>query len=395
MLKNLVNALLASMLIVVLFVGGYWLGQSPYAPVQLYYPAGNTPSEIETIFSPFWEAWQLVHTRYYELPVDDVTLTDGAIDGMMSSLGDDYTRYLPPADEEAARDTMAGEIQGIGVLVEFVDGNITVVSPFEGSPAEAAGIKAGDILRQADGVDLTGMDLSEAAALVRGPAGTTVNLVIERDGEQFTLDVVRDVIRIPSVRGEMMDGNIAYVRLSRFGDNSAEELAAVLEELMPQNPAGLILDLRGNPGGGLETAVDIASQFQDGGLILTEAFGDGTTRTFEATSGGLATSVPMVVLIDEGSASASEVLAGSLRDNGRGILVGQTSFGKGTVQTWQPLSNGGGVRITIARWLTPAGTWVHEQGLTPDIEVTLPEPVEGQPFVDTQLQAAIDYLLGK
>lgn len=381
---------------VVIFAGGYWFGQSPLAPVYLFYPETNSPDEVEDIFAPFWETWQLVHTRFYELPVDDVALTDGAINGMLEVLGDPYTRYLPPVDEQAAREQMAGEIQGIGVLVEFVDGDITIVSPFEGSPAEAAGLQAGDILRSADGVDLTGLDLTDAAGLVRGPAGTTVSLVVERDGETFSIDVVRDVISIPSVRGEMLEDNIAYVRLSRFGDQSAAEMSEVLQPLLAENPAGLILDLRGNPGGGLTTAVNVADLFLDEGTILVQRFGTGDERVFKSEDGGLAVNIPMVVLVDEGSASASEVLAGAIRDRERGILVGQTTFGKGTMQTWQALSNDGGVRITNARWLTPDGTWVNEEGLVPDLEVTLPEiTAESDPdtFTDTQLDAAITYLL--
>lgn len=374
-----------------IFTMGYWLAQSPFAPIQLYL-GRDTPNEVAETFSPFWEAWNLVHTSYFDLPIDDAALTKGAIDGMLAVLEDPYTRYLPPADQQAAEENMAGEIQGIGVLVEFVEGNITVVSPFEGSPAEAAGIEARDILRKADGVDLTGMDLSEAAELVRGPAGTTVLLTIERDGEQFEVEVERDVIKIPSVRGEILDEGLAYVRLSRFGDNTAAELELILTDLLAENPSGLILDLRGNPGGALDTVIDVADLFLDEGVVMIERFGSGRERVFESKADGLATTIPIVVLIDEGSASASEVLAGALRDRGRALLMGQTSFGKGTVQTWHALSNTGGVRITTARWLTPEGTWVNEVGLTPDIEVLLPELQEGAEFEDIQLQEAINYL---
>lgn len=393
MKQRLYNAGATFFLTITLFGAGYWFGQSPWAPLRVFPAGGSSPAEAEQSFSVFWDVWQLLHQHYYSQPLDDAVLAKGAIDGMLATLGDPNTRYLPPESESAARDMMEGQIEGIGAEVTSVDGNIVIVAPFEGSPAEAAGLLPGDILRAADGVDLTGMDPGEGAALVRGPAGTTVQLLIERNGEQFTVSVVRDIIRVPSVRGEMLADNIAYVRLSRFGNSTATELEETLESLMAQNPAGLILDLRRNPGGSLATAVGAADQFLSEGLVLTERLGSGHEETFEATEEGLAQDIPMVVLIDEGSASASEVLAGAIADHQRGTLIGVTSFGKGTVQTWQGLDNGGGVRITIARWLTPNGTWVHETGLEPDYRIPLSEDPAATD--DPQLQAAVDFLLGR
>lgn len=387
---------MTGMVAFVIFLSGYWLGQSPAAPIQLY--RGQMPASVdETTFAPFWEVWDLVHKRYFDQPLDDVMLTSGAIDGMLATLDDPNTRYLTPQAEEADRASMEGEIQGIGAEVTNENGNIVIVAPIEGSPAAAAGLRPGDILRQANGVDLTGMDVSEAARLVRGPAGTTVHLVIERDGESFEIDIVRDVIKLASVRGEMLstaDGhNLAYVRISRFAFPTAEELTTLLEELMPQNPSGLILDLRLNPGGSLETVVQVADQFLPAGIVLTERFGDGRETVYRSEEEGLAQDVPMVVLVDEGSASASEVLAGAIQDRGRGVLIGVTSFGKGTVQSVHTLSNGGGLRITVARWLTPGNRWVHEEGLTPDYIV--PRSETDETGNDPQLQAAIDFLQGK
>ena len=311
---------------------------------------------------------------------------------MLATLEDEHTAYLTPEEEEASRQQMEQEFQGIGAEVENNEGNITIVSPFEGSPAEAAGLRPRDIIRSADGVDLTGMDVSEAAALVRGPAGTEVRLVIERDGEPFEITITRAKINIPSVRGEMLENNIAYVRLSRFADKTTAELEETLTTLMAQNPIGLILDLRGNPGGGLYTVVQVADQFLPESVVLIERFGTGEEQLFEATDSGLAQDVPLVVLVDEGSASASEVLAGAIRDHGRGTLVGQTTYGKGTVQNWLSLSNGGGLRLTTARWLTPDGNWVHTVGLVPDVSVALPDTPPGKPFVDTQLEEALQLL---
>jgi carboxyl-terminal processing protease len=379
------------------FNGGYVFGQSPIAPYRVF-PASFPTGETGEIFAPFWETVNLVETRYYKQPVDQDALVEGAINGMLDTLDDPHTIYLSPEIEAAQREEFEGdqEIQGIGAEVSQDGDNIVIVSPIDGSPAAAAGLRPGDILREANGVDLTGMSAAEAAAIVRGPQGTDVILLIERNGETFEVTVTRDVIKLKSVQGRMLDdNNLAYVRLSQFGLQTDEDLEEVLKDLMAQNPDGLILDLRLNPGGGLDTVVEIADQFLPNGLVLIQEFGDGIEREFKTGDGDLAEKIPMVVLIDEGSASASEVLAGAIHDRGRGTLIGHTSYGKGTVQSWQPLSNGGGLRLTISRWLTPNHTWVNETGIEPDYRIDLPEINPDQEFEDTQLQAAIDYLLGK
>lgn len=375
------------------FSAGYWLAQSPYAPVTPNKTVrSTTPDDVRKDFEPFWEVWEQVQARYFEQPVDNEALIEGAINGMLAVLDDPHTRYLSPQEEAMARQEMQGELQGIGAEVEEVDGAITIVSPIEGSPAEAAGLLPGDILRQADGVDLTDIGIMEAVRLVRGPAGTAVSLIIERQGESFTVTIERGIIKRESVRSEMLPENVAYVRLTQFGDNSVTELEDALNDLLAQNPIGLVLDLRRNPGGGLRTAVDVADLFLDEGVILTEKFGDGRTNVFRSDEDGLAQEIPLVLLIDEGSASASELLAGAVQDRGRGILIGQTSFGKGTVQAWPTLSNGGGLRLTIAHWLTPNDNWIHQVGVAPDYFVAVDEENAEN---DAQLQAAVDYLLGR
>lgn len=380
----------------VLFVCGYGVGQSQFAPFNLVGAAGGTPYESQAAFEPFWEVWYLAHAQYYAQPLDEQKLVEGAIEGMLAALEDEHTGYMSPEEQAAMNDVMMGEIQGIGAEVaQNDDGSIVIVSPFAGSPAAEAGLRPQDILRQANGVELTGMAVGDAAGLVRGPAGTTVVLLVERDGETFELTVTRDVIKIPSITSEMLDHNLAYIRLNRFADNSGDEMEKTLQTVLGQNPAGLILDLRQNPGGGLTAVVDIGDQFLASGNILIEEFGDGSQTPYVAGADGLAQEIPLVILIDEGSASASEVLAGAIQDLDRGELIGATSFGKGTIQNWIPLGNGGGLRLTIAKWLTPNGRWVHETGVTPDQEVELsPEVLLGSPE-DTQLQAAVDYLLGK
>lgn len=382
---------LVSILAILLLTGGYTLGQSELAPIQFFGPASNSSALAEQAFRPFWESWQLIHEEFVDQPLDDLRLAEGALHGMLATLEDPNTRYLPPQQEEAARKALSGNLHGIGAEISIKDGAIVIIAPFSGSPAELAGLRPGDILREANGQALTGLDPSEAAALVRGPAGTTVDLLIERDGDLFDLTIKRGVIRIPSVQGSLLEKDIVYIRLSRFGNNTAEELETLLENLLTEQSAGLVLDLRSNPGGSLTTAINVADQFLDTGPILIERFGNGDEKQYTADAEGRAQDIPLAILIDEGSASASEVLAGAIQDRERGVIVGNTSFGKGTVQTWARLSNGGGIRITTARWLTPAGTWVHEMGIEPDLQINQPDAVDGE-TIDSQLEAAIEYL---
>lgn len=385
---------LGFVVVLFLFSVGYALGQSRIAPITLAGLPGTTSRDTQEAFEPFWETLELIDEEYFEQPLDDDQLAKGAIDGMLATLEDPNTRYLPPEQEQAAREAMEGNLEGIGAEVTSVDGAIVVVAPYEGSPAESAGIQPGDIIREADGIPLTGLHPSEAASLVRGPAGTTVRLLVERDGNLLEIEVVRGVIKIPSVTGEILEDSIAYVRLSRFANDTNQELEDVIEELFKADPQGIVLDLRANPGGSLPTAVDVADHFLDQGTILVERFGNGDDIEFESNDRGDAQDLPLVVLIDHGSASASEVVAGAIQDRNRGILIGDTSFGKGTVQVWKRLSNNGGVRITVARWLTPDGEWVHERGLMPDYFVLLPDSEQDE-FSDTQLEAAIDFLMGR
>lgn len=375
-----------------MLVVGVMIGQSG---LLVYFGGGAgraTPAAAREAFEPFWEVWNYANQQYFDQPLDPDVLVEGAIEGMLATLGDQNTVYLSPEEQQFAEEQSQGEYQGIGAEVVSEDGAVIIVSPIDGSPAERAGLLPGDIIRTANGVDLTGMDIGDAAATVRGPVGTPVLLVIERDGTTFEVELIRAVVQLDSVRAEMLEEGIAYVRLSRFGERTAQELEDALEPLLAQNPAGLIIDLRNNPGGALTTVVDVADQFLADGLILTERYGNGTEDVYRAKADGLAQEIPLVVLINEGSASASEVLAGAIRDQSRGVLIGAQSFGKGTVQVWLPLSNQGGVRLTVARWLTPDGTWVHETGLTP--EYVIPSR-ENRDDPDLQLDGALDYLLGR
>jgi carboxyl-terminal processing protease len=354
---------------------------------------GTSGQSDNELFVPFWEAWNIVHEQYVDQPVDDQALMQGAIRGMMESLGDPHSSYMDPVQYSDAQAPLEG-YSGIGAWVNTEGEFLTIIEPMKGSPAEKAGLQAGDEILAIDGEDMTGTAAEVARLKVLGPSGTEVVLTIRREGveEPFDVSVTRAEIKIPSVEYEMVDNQIAYVHLLTFSDSSTEELHNALQELMAQNPKGLIFDLRNNSGGYLLTAVDVASEFIDEGLITYEEYGDGSRDEYESTGKGIATEVPMVVLVNEWSASASELVAGALQDYDRAQLIGVATYGKGSVQNWIPLSNDkGAVRVTIARWYTPEGRNISEVGLTPDVVVEITEE-DIQAEKDVQLEKAIEIL---
>lgn len=372
-------------------------GLSPMASAAPPSSAGQnaTPADLQVLFKPFWEAWQIIHQQYVDQPVDDTKLMEGAIRGMMDSLGDPHSTYMDPQTYKQASSELAGSYEGIGAVVDTTGQFLTIVSTFPGSPAEHVGMESGDQITAVDHQDMTGISPELVRQKVVGPAGTTVHLTIERKGQTAPLefDVTRAKITVSSASGKMLPNGVGYVQITTFGDNTTRELTATLGTLMAQDPKGLIIDLRDNGGGYLQTAVEVVSQFADNGTVLYEQYGNGTKKPYEAISGGLATKIPLVVLINEGTASASEITAGALQDYGRAKLVGVVSYGKGSVQNWVPVSNDqGAVRITIARWLTPNGRQIDKKGLTPDVyvQMTLADRQAGR---DPQLDMAVQVLL--
>jgi carboxyl-terminal processing protease len=378
-------------------------GETP--PIELTIPRivsrDDVPPEVETdredLAAPLWEAWEILQDDYVDQPLDSETLMQGAIRGLVDSLEDPHTSYMDADQFLQANLPLNGEYEGIGAWVDSEAEYLTIISTMPGSPAEAAGLQAGDLVVGVDGEDVIGLDPSLVIRQVLGPAGTPVVLTILREGlvDPFDVEIIRAKIDLPSVQSEMLEDNIAYIRLLNFGRESAEELNQVVVDLLNEEPVGLILDLRGNGGGFLNSAIDVASEFIPEGVVLIERFGDGRETIYEARSGGEATEIDLVVLMNGGSASASEILAGAIQDHGRGLLVGETSFGKGSVQTWTELSdNKGAIRVTIARWYTPDDRLIHGIGLSPDIEVLIPESglEEGE---DPQLDEAIRLLLGE
>lgn len=376
------------------FIPNFSLPGAPAVSATPQAAVEATPDDLQELFTPFWETWTLVHQQYVDQPVDDTALMRGAIRGMLQALGDDHTSYMDPEEFKDANAGLAGNYEGIGAYVDVTGDYLTIISPIKDSPAEAAGLRVGDKIVAIDGEDMTGINPELARRRVLGPAGSQVILTILREGENapFDVPITRAKIVVKSVEYEMK-GDIAYVQLNTFGDTTSRELRDALRELMAQNPKGLVLDLRNNGGGYLRTSVEVLSQFvKQGEVALYEQYGDGKRDTFTTSGGGLATDIPMVVLINEGSASASEIVAGALQDYGRAILVGVKSYGKGSVQNWIPLNdNEGAVRITIAKWLTPKERTIHKTGLEPDVQVELTKE-DRDAQRDPQLEKALELL---
>jgi len=350
----------------------------------------------DELFKPFWETWDLVHQYYVDQPVDDNSLMEGAIRGMLESLGDPHTRYSDPESYKQESQYIAGEeYEGIGAWVDVSGDYVEITSPMKGSPAEKAGLKPHDLVIAIDGVDMTGVDPKDALNKILGPKGSTVILTIKRDDQEpFDVSIVRDAVVTPMVASEMRDDGIAYIQLTQFGDLTVEELQQALDELLPQNPKGLILDLRNNGGGYVDTCVSVASKFlPKDSLVLIEEAGDGSRTEYHTKEDPVVDpDLPIVVLGNEGTASASEILIGALQYYHRATFVGVQTFGKGSMQIQPELSNGGAVSITIAHWLTPAGKLIHKVGITPDVVVEMSD-ADVEAGKDPQLDAAAQILL--
>ncbi len=379
-------------IVVVVFVTGFALGnQNIIGKAQ---SDTSVPSEVAAEFEAFWQVYNLIERSYID-DIDTSLLVDGAINGMMEALGDQFSGYMDPSVYELMNEELSGEITGIGVVIETdkETNEVRVVGVLQGTPAEAAGIIAGDIFAKVDGEDVAEMTQLELAGKVRGEEGSSVIITMKRGEELIDFPLTRARIEIPTVESKILDGNIGYLKLNDFNIHAREQINLALTEMDVNNLDGLVFDLRGNPGGLLTSAIEIASAFIKDGVILIEDFGDGQEQIFNANGSYIGVSVPLVVLVDENSASASELVAGALQDRGRATILGETTFGKGTVQTWQSLVNGGGVRLTIARWLTPNRNWIHEEGVTPDIVVEWsPDTLEYASENDIQLDAAVEFL---
>lgn len=356
----------------------------------------STPSELQTLFVPFWEVWNIIHDQYIVQPVDNVKLMEGAINGMLETLDVGLNYYQNSEQLKVMDEFLNGKnYEGIGAYVDTKGAYLTIISPIKDSPAFEAGLHPNDQVIAIDGEDMTGVSPEDARQRVLGPAGTDVTLTILREGEDQPFDVVitRAKIITPLLDSEMRSDGIAYIQLNTFGESADKELHQALEELLVQNPKGLILDLRYNGGGYLDQGIAVASEFLPAeAMVVYEKSGDGTIKENKTSGTGIATDIPMVVLVNEGSASASEIVAGALQDYGRAKLVGVTTYGKGSVQSVNYLSNDGSVAITSAEWLTPNKRLIQDIGLTPDVYVELTQDDFDNRY-DSQLEAAVQTLL--
>ncbi len=381
------------------------------------------PAGMQTMdMAPFWTVAQAIETNFYDRKaINGQNMVNGAISGMISTLNDPFTMYLPPTNNTAFKQQISGQFQGIGAELTTNNKQVLIMAPLDGSPAQKAGLKSGDIIEKVNGQDITGMDLNTVVNMIKGPKGTQVTLTILPKGSNNAKDIIitRDNINVKTVSSwvkaikdiptinasasallNQKNEQIAYIRLSEFGEQTDQEWSPVVNNLALQlkknsNIKGVVLDLRENPGGLLTDALYIASEFlPQGATVVKQEDAYGNIKALTVDRAGVLQNVPMVVLIDGGSASASEIVSGALRDNNRAKLVGEKSFGKGTVQDAEDLGNGAGLHVTIAKWLTPNGTWVgngkNGTGLHPDVTAAL-NPKD--PTHDTQLEAGIETLL--
>lgn len=416
-LKTIRNLFVGLAILVITFGVGYRTGKNGIGQqwVQNTSFTGNASNKPATVdFSLFWEVWDRLN-RYYidKTAIDAQKMVNGAISGMVSSLGDPYTVFLPPNQNKEAKEDLGGKFEGIGAQLGIKDKKIVIVAPLKDTPAQKAGLKPGDWILKVDNKDTINWSLPETVAKIRGPKGSNVLLtVLHKDASKSAdISVVRDTINVESVewevkkfkkengklkitKGECNDcEQIVYLKLSRFGDQTTDEWNRAIDEInfkfkiLDFKYKGLVLDLRNNPGGYLSGSVFIASEFlKDGTVVIQESIASGK-QTYTVDRKGRLTDVPIVILVNKGSASASEIVAGALQVRNRGKVVGETSFGKGSVQEAQELPGGAGIHITTAKWLLPNGKWINGSGVEPDVKA---ENDDNKPDEDIQLETAIE-----
>lgn len=379
-------------IIAILLIGlggvvGYKLGQGKQVPIvsrlsSQWITHADQPEQYKNVdFRQFWNVWSILEESYLEPeklnPEDQV---NGAIQGMTSSLGDPYTFYLPPTDQQRSEEDLAGAFYGVGIELGYTEGILSVTAPLKGSPAERAGVEAGDLIlhlkdsKKKIDEDTTDMSLEDAVNKIRGDKGSPITLTLAREGKQSPFEVVleRDEIVVPSVELSFEERNgkkAAVITLSRFGGRTDQEWGEIVSKIVSEpNVNVVLLDVRNNPGGYLQGAIDIASEFVKDGVVVSQQGRDATEK-YTVTRQGKLTNIPVSVLMNKGSASASEIVAGALRDRRNAKLFGENSFGKGTVQDAMELDGGAGLHVTVGRWLLPNGDWIHEKGIAPTVEV--------------------------
>ena len=379
--KKVFTTYLVIVLLLVTFMAGLYIGRSKYVQnnyreknVELANINSNKTERVD--FNLFWDVWETIEEKYID-ELDYQKMLRGAITGMVASLDDPYTVYMDPEANKEFQEEIAGTFEGIGAEIGIKNNKLTIISPLPSSPAEQAGIKARDTILAINGEGTIDMNLIEAVARIRGEKGSTVTLNIIRSDwdEAQDIEITRDTIEVESVTWDLKKQNgksIAYIELIYFGEDTSTEFKKVVTDIMAYEVDGIILDLRGNTGGYLETSIEVGSEFvANGQVIAIESFSDGEENKFKAKNGARLANISVVVLIDEGSASASEIVAGALRDHRQSKLIGQKSYGKGSVQELESYDDGSSLRVSVAKWLTPAGKNINGEGLSPDIEVEL------------------------
>ncbi len=380
-----------------IFIFGVYLGYSNRPPIdkitQLFNKEIAKPQQVD--FMPFWSAWNTVESKYVSRSsIDQQKMIWGAIEGMVKSLDDPYSVFFPPQEAQLFESSVKGEFSGIGIEIGMRDKLLTVISPLKNTPADRAGLRAGDKILKINGTSTAEMGVDEAIFLIRGERGTLVNLSIFREGDKEPIEVkiIRDTIQIPVIDTEKKPGGIFMIRLYNFSEKSPDVFREALREMLSSGSDKLILDLRGNPGGYLEASVDIASWFLPAGKIVAiEDFGDNNQKDYRSRGYDIFKNLPFVILVNQGSASAAEILAGALEDHKIATLVGEKTFGKGSVQELVPVTDKTSLKITIARWLTPNGNSISEKGLVPDVEVKMTKD-DFDAGRDPQMDKAIELL---
>lgn len=383
---------------IIILLIGVWIGQNvalPFGgkPPIFNFTNTNAPSSVTVDFKPFWDVWTEISESHLDREnIDPQKLLYGAISGMVKAVGDPYSVFLDPTQNEAFLSSLAGTYQGVGIELGSRDGKLVVISPLDGTPAQKEGIRAGDFIIGIDDKDASDITIPEAVQLIRGEAGTKVKLLIQRKGRQpFEVEITRGTITIESVRLSIK-GDTVVVRLSRFGDNTDSEWDKAVSEILTKNYKKIVLDLRNNPGGRLDQSIYIAGEFlPKDTVVVVQEDAKGNRVELSTDRDGKLQGVQLVILINQGSASASEIVAGALRDIKNVKLVGEKSFGKGTVQRVDDLTDGSGLHITTAKWLTPRGTWVNDSGLKPDVEVERTDK-DFEEDKDPQLDKALEII---
>lgn len=397
--KGIIISISSIILLAIFFTSGFVIGKVTSGKLSYKFnPSVYKQTELPNVFqnSLIQQVWTLLKSDYVDqTKIDEQKLFYGALKGFVAGVGDPYTTLMDPQTAQEFSQQIAGSFEGIGAQIGIKNDIVTVIAPLSGSPAEKAGIMAGDKIYSIDGTVTTNMLVEQAARLIRGPRGTKVTLVIVRgDAEPQTFEITRDVIALKSVTWKFRDDGLAYVALSGFDSDTAGLFNQFALEAKTKNPKGIILDLRNNPGGLLDTAVDIGSFWLEKKDMTIEKFGDGTEQRYATSNNAPLKGIPTVVLINEGSASASEIVAGAFQDYKIATLVGAKSFGKGSVQELKDLPDGSSLKITIAKWLTPMGRSINELGIEPDIKVAITADDVAKKN-DSQLNKAVDILKGK